>query len=420
MHIPILFTLSLFAASCAEQEPVPKAYDWTKSQNLNEEEGVIDPQDNNDADAEGVPQDETKSSTESEETDEPNNPDSQQPSGGTDDLEPEPVPDGDPANPQDPNEPGDEPEEDPDQPGDGPEAPEDVTDGEAVFTDTVLPAFQANNCNLCHADPRQDPPVQGPLSIFNYQAMLTLMDTNTLFDKVQNILTHGGGDQCQGIENSPCVELLTWWDAEFGSDPAKAADRPIKLLGEVRKVSDTGTITGWGYDPDLPAEAIAINVYFDGDNSTGTLIVDGTANLAGFDNNLDGNHAFQLSIPEASVDNLPHSVSVYGIIGGEEVELKGSPYNFTAFAKNPDGEAYYNATVSGVLGACPACHTFNYDTHWASLLTPSPANGGTADNNALFNKMSGAVQHAGGVFCGGGNGNPCTQLREWWTIEFGQ
>lgn len=292
-------------------------------------------------------------------------------------------------------------------------------DGATFFSETVLPTFEEKNCALCHADPRENPPIQGPLSIFSYDAMLSLLADNSLFDKIQNLIPHGGGDQCEGdIEQSPCKEVLEWWDAEFASDPEKAQDRPVKLLGEIRLVSVQGTITGWAYDPDAPDANVGVKVYFDGDQATGTLVAETSANLAGFDNNLSGNHAFQTPLPLELIDNSEHNLYVYATIGGEDVLLKGSPYAYTAFAKADGGLDFYNNNVRGNLNACTNCHTFDYNAHWASLVNPSPAEGGTATNNLLFNKVSGATNHAGGTFCAAGNGSPCDQFRSWWELEF--
>jgi hypothetical protein len=195
----------------------------------------------------------------------------------------------------------------------------------------------------------------------------------------------------------------------------------LKLNGEVRLVSTTGTITGWGYDPDSPMNQIC-HQGLPGwrPNACGTLIAEGTANLVGYDNDLPGDHAFQLTIPLDYIDNQAHELFVYGLIGGEDKLLKGSPLCLHGLSQGRWRSCLSMPTMSvGGLNACTGCHTFNYDTHWSTLVTPSPAAGGTATNNALINKLSGATNHAGGVFCAGGNGGPCNQIRNWWQFEFG-
>ena len=326
-----------------------------------------------------------------------------------------------PNNSQSPNSPGNSDQDTLNDAGDKDTISGPTNDnGETTFINVVQPAFKTANCSTCHADPRESPPIQAPLTIYSYESMKLLLGQNALFDKVLNIIPHGGGDQCRSeLTNSPCKELLSWWDAEYLNDPSKANDRPVAIVGELRLISATGTISGWASEPDNDQINIKVNFYIDGPSGTGTLVGETIADLEGFDNETPGPHAFQVALPADLIDNKEHTLYAYAIIAGNEVALASSPKTYTAFGKKPGGADFYNANVANTLGRCQACHTFNYDSHWASLATPTPAGGGTATNNTLYNKVSGGVDHAGGTFCNEG-GSPCSQFINWWNFEFGQ
>ena len=99
--------------------------------------------------------------------------------------------------------------------------------------------------------------------------------------------------------------------------------------------------------------------------------------------------------------------------------LPGMPVSYTAYTPSAAGISYFNQNVIPALAnSCAACHSTNLEAQFAGLLTPTPANGGTATNNSLVIKGSGGDGHGGGNVCGGQNGSPCSQFQTWWDIEF--
>ncbi|HEY3450134.1 MAG TPA: GH25 family lysozyme [Myxococcales bacterium] len=95
------------------------------------------------------------------------------------------------------------------------------------------------------------------------------------------------------------------------------------------------SIRGWAQDPDAPAQAIDVHVYFDG--PAGSATATGFPLNAGVDRaDLCGplgscNHGYNFVTPLAFQDGKPHEVHVYGIdtAGGANAELSGSPQTLT-------------------------------------------------------------------------------------------
>ena len=85
---------------------------------------------------------------------------------------------------------------------DGAEPPPGTFNSRTFFAEQIMPVFTAE-CTTCHADPRFNPPVQGPLTIFNYKRMETLLRNgdsaiaNELAEKLSGTAAHGGGDRCR-------------------------------------------------------------------------------------------------------------------------------------------------------------------------------------------------------------------------------
>jgi hypothetical protein len=84
---------------------------------------------------------------------------------------------------------------------------------------------------------------------------------------------------------------------------------------------------------------------------------------------------------------------------------------------------YYNKTVKPALASCKGCHDFASDStgYYSAkyqLASPSRLQGGTATDNALFDKPRGTVKHAGGTFCGSNTASPCGLISTWWGLEF--
>jgi hypothetical protein len=86
----------------------------------------------------------------------------------------------------------------------------------------------------------------------------------------------------------------------------------------------------------------------------------------------------------------------------------------------PAGQNYFNNTARPALQkACNGCHNSIGDYYYAKSLMMSPSifNGGSATNNLLFLKATGAMNHGGGSLCSPQTA-PCAQISQWWTAEF--
>jgi mono/diheme cytochrome c family protein len=305
--------------------------------------------------------------------------------------------------------------------------------GEEFFNQNVLVNFQ-NNCMVCHAAPAANPPLPGPLTIYNYDQMRVKLlngtsgTDNELIRKMQGIIGHAGGDRCPGGNtDTVCQNVIDWYGLEATPStpsPTPTPDPVTGGTGAISVVSPMGKITGYAADPADPGKTIGVNFYLDGPSGAGTLMNQSPiqANLAGFNGGVAGTHAFNYYIPILYRDGMPHTVHAYGVDGNDEYLLQGTPYSFTAYTSTIEGFNYYNGTVKPMLDqSCSACHAFSYDQNFSSLLTPSPANGGTMDNNEMVNMPSGGsmgTNHPGGNICGSKNNSPCAEIQTWWDLEF--
>lgn len=85
-------------------------------------------------------------------------------------------------------------------------------------------------------------------------------------------------------------------------------------------VVDSGScsaISGWAYDPDVPASSIDVHFYADGPAGSGTFLGAATANQSRPDVNsamgVTGNHGFTFNTPDSLKDNGTHYIYAYGI-----------------------------------------------------------------------------------------------------------
>lgn len=294
--------------------------------------------------------------------------------------------------------------------------------GAQYFESTVKPTFQLL-CSSCHALPKDvtPPNIMGPLSIFTYATMRDLMmpgpsaTNNPLFNKVRNQVAHGGGDMCVGDVSgsvSPCRELKNWATLEF----------PLfveGIAGTIVNVTATGSIRGWALDTRNPATALTINIYVGGAaGAGGTLVASVPANLPG-DGIQQNGHYFNYQLPANLADGVPRDFYFYGGAANAANLLPGMPQRIVAYTPRQAGRTFYNNTVAPALQVCVGCHgNIDYDTRYYSLVSPLPANGGTANNNELIVKMMGGQNHGGGNQCAGGNASRCDVVRQWWAIEF--
>lgn len=191
------------------------------------------------------------------------------------------------------------------------------------------------------------------------------------------------------------------------------------LEGELSGVSTTGRIYGFAYQKDRTDETIQVSVYVD--NVAGAPVLTLQANLPGFDNGIPGDHNFAADLPMVHRDGKAHKVYIVLESMTGERAITPTGFNFTAYAPKAAGRQYYDATLRPLLqNRCVGCHQVNYEAHWANLLTPSPANGGTATNNLLFRKPAAVEAHGGGRICNNPTASPCAQIQEWWKREFAQ
>ncbi len=322
--------------------------------------------------------------------------------------------------------------------------PSNESAGERFFNESVRTNFE-NNCMVCHADPSTNPPVPGPLTIYNYEQMKTKLfngsgaTDNELLQKMQNIIGHAGGNRCPGGVTDPiCQVVVDWYQQEQVQvappsetpeptpqpTPAPTPDPATGVTGMVSVVTSQGKVTGYAGDTTDPSRTMPVNFYLDGPSGAGILLNNSPiqANLAGFNGGISGAHAFNFYIPILYRDGVSHTLYVYADNNGMDVPLQGSPYTFTAYASTVEGFNYYTNTVKPLLDVrCSSCHAFSYDQNFSSLLTPSPANGGSMINNEMINMPSGGnmgVNHPGGNICGSKDNSPCVEIQMWWDLEF--
>ncbi|MCF8060134.1 MAG: hypothetical protein K9K67_12615 [Bacteriovoracaceae bacterium] len=305
--------------------------------------------------------------------------------------------------------------------------------GQDFFNSTVLPNFQ-NNCMVCHAALAANPPLPGPLEIYNYNEMRQKLlngsnaTDNELIRKMQGILGHAGGNRCPGgTTDTVCQVVVDWYAQEQGPTAPTPTPPPVNVngvTGMISVVSSTGKATGYTGDTFVPTKTLGVSFYLDGPSGAGILLNNSPiqANLAGFNGGIAGAHAFTFYVPILYRDGVSHTLYVYADDNGIETELQGSPYTFTAYTSTIEGFNYYNGTVKPLLdNRCSGCHAFSYDQNFSSLLTPSPANGGSMTNNEMINMPSGSNMgrnHPGGNLCGSKDNSPCVEIQMWWDLEF--
>ena len=281
-----------------------------------------------------------------------------------------------------------------------------------VYNNQVRPIFQSR-CIPCH-----DIPVRGgsaPLTIYDYALARNFLaegpaaNNNTLMNKTQG-LSHGGGNICSGgINQPPCQQILAWWSAEFGGASTS------RYAGQVYYVSARGQVDGYAVDTTNTALQLTVHFYT-GPIDTGTFIGTSVANIAGPAGGYPGAHIFSYNLPAAYRNGTTRTLYVYLRESDGDTILQGTPLTYTAYT--PRAEAFFNSNVLPALNnQCGNCHTRGYLDSYNLLAEPLPSSGGTAVNNVLINKGSGA-SHSGGNACGGRNSGACLQMQEWWRREF--
>jgi hypothetical protein len=292
----------------------------------------------------------------------------------------------------------------------------------AFFRDKVLASFENASCKNCHAEPRDNPIMPAPMSIYSYLAMKKVLSLGTgafgndLLKKVNNSIFHGGGDQC-GVQfdGGPCDMITQWWALEFqGEDQGSGL-----FVADVDQISALGEFGGYAAAKNDPTLFADVSIFGGGKKGEGVLISELQANLQGYAAGVSGGHRFQLLLPAEYRDGNSHDIHVYVSLGNEEFEMAGSPFKVTAYAPKANGETYYNNNVNGLLSSnCGACHSFDYESAYFQLLSPAPYLGGTPTNNSMINRVAGEGNHPR-TFCSKSSNDPlCRNLREWWNQEF--
>lgn len=288
--------------------------------------------------------------------------------------------------------------------------------GQEFFLQTVVPVF--NLCQRCHA--AETIPVErdrGPISIFEYEPMLKMLNENKLLPMIRGTLegrAHPVNDPClAGLNSSPCKEVVRWWDHEFGDDPSKASERPLIDYGQIVSISSSGLVTGWALNPRALTETVTVRLMVEGN-----LIAQVEANLDTFDADAPGPHGFEYSLPPNLKDGQRRQL-IAQIIIDETLDLEGSPYSFASVPQNPLGKEFFDQNVNRLILANCGCHgnSLDYEFAWEKLVNPIPTEGGSATNNRLYLKAAGQTNHAGGNACS--NNGTCDAITQWWQQEFG-
>ena len=248
--------------------------------------------------------------------------------------------------------------------------------------------------------------------------------SNQLMDKLQGLPAHAGGNRCPGGVTDMICELVgQWWQRENPGNTGNGNGNSNDPTGSILAVSATGKVTGWAADPLDTGSAVTVNFYLDGEMGTGTFIGSVQADDAGFNGGYPGSHAYTYYIPISYRDGSAHQLYAYVTNGQTDVALMGSPWNFNAYTSTVAGFNYYNGTLKPILMTqCSSCHAIIYDVHFSSLLSPTPAQGGSITNNEMINMPSGSHNgnnHPGGNICGSKFNSPCSEIQTWWNLELG-
>jgi hypothetical protein len=304
----------------------------------------------------------------------------------------------------------------------------------SYYEEIVKPKLQSESCLVCHS-------ANGgaPTSITNYDGLKNLMmngsnyQDSSLNRKMTGSTSHGGGVKCGSSSTGICENFSNWYALEFSQNNQPAPTNPTPtptptppqngsgVMGSVDIVSALGKVNGWAGDSFNPNSSLTVEFYIDGAKGSGTLIGTTVASLPG--GNVSGNHGFIFFIPSQYRDGNAHQLFAYAIdSGNNDVALAGSPKTIYTYSPSIEGYDFYQANVKPVLdNRCAGCHAVNYDQHFNSLVSPTPAGGGSATNNEMINMPSGShngTNHPGGNICGNKNNSPCSEIQNWWQTEF--
>jgi len=307
---------------------------------------------------------------------------------------------------------------DPDQEPEKKSTAEILAESEDHYLKQVDPAMKSN-CNSCHAEPRFKPNPQAPLSIFSFTAMRKLLKdgedpiNNAFINKVRNIVDHTGGNKCSSdLKSEPCSIFIKWAEIEYDTLAIYPEDIP-KVAAQLSSVTPLGDVYGYAAHSADSSEKLTVRFYIDGDENSGIELSSVVASNPGFSGGIPGGHLFKISVPDLHRDGTSKMLYAYTTIDGESVELKNSPITFTSWLPKGSG-AFYDGNVGNSFTQCANCHNNRSYSDFSKLIDPSPAAGGTATNNILYQRAHN--QGHSGANCNA----TCEQfLQDWWVDEFG-
>ena len=155
------------------------------------------------------------------------------------------------------------------------------------------------------------------------------------------------------LNNSPAISSCNPSSGfcKTGFDEPTSSNQPP--IGFFDGITESGIISGWALDKDVPSDSINVHIYFDGPAGSGTLIEGVSANLDRPDVNqahgVEGKHGYNFMIPYEWRDGKKHSVWIHAIdandfSGNSNSLLVNSPKTFKfisyiAELEIPDGNA---------------------------------------------------------------------------------
>lgn len=303
---------------------------------------------------------------------------------------------------------------------------------EKFFEDKIQPAFRVTaepRCTNCHDAPRNTlgNPNAASEDIYNFAKMYALLkqgpypNENEFFAWLIGNRTHPDPRICRTEQDAVCALAIEWWNVAFGEGSGGGSK-----IGEIQNVSPRGQISGYAMDPADDSVIFQVRIYIDGDKDEGTMLAEVTASQTTQVNGLSRQRGFSFRIPESMITNYEERVAyAYAVKDGEEIMLSGSPYKFIAFAPKGLNDPNVSANYPGEA-QCAGCHGFNYESLYGALFSPTPLEGGTKYNNALFKRIGSQGQVPNGVsvtvdsHSAGKFEAFATRVIAWWEAEFGQ
>jgi hypothetical protein len=301
-------------------------------------------------------------------------------------------------------------------------------ESDKAFQANLLPIIK-NNCASCHAENGQG---TAPASLYQVKTLENLARSgtsgsdNALLKKIQGT-GHGGGNVClAGLNSPPCSTFVAWaanlykpagtpQTTEPTPDPISPPTGNLSNYGYLRTTKFNGIVEGYAFNPAVPTAVIPVEIYRSAYVPGATPFASGLANQFG-SSGVAGDHRFVINVSGLVNSKDQITVFVYGVFGDQRKLLKDGQATFTIYKSTIEGKDYFETTTKPVLVAnCVrgGCHsTRNYEDVYDTLLTPTPAAGGGPTTNDLYRKVSGALGHRGGAFCGN-NPNVCTVISTW-------